>query len=133
LRTKELQEKTGLDRETLRFYEKKGILLEPARTASGYRDYDEKAEQRIEFALMAKSAGFTLAEAKELLDLKEKGVSCKTGRDIAQSKLVELEEKMQSLKKMKKVLVKFVEACESNGGVGLKKKCHLSFDLKGCK
>jgi DNA-binding transcriptional MerR regulator len=129
MKRKELTEKTGLDRETLKFYEKKGIILEPARDDSGYREYDLGSIERIEFTKMAKSAGFTLTEIKELLDLKNSGVSCRKGRDIALSKLEEVEEKMESLNKMKRVLNKFVDACNSNGEEGLKKRCHLNFDL----
>lgn len=127
MQTKDVIQLTGLDRETLRFYEKKGIVPEPKRTSSGYRNYNEEVIERIEFAKMAKEAGFTLSEIKELLDLKNSGVTCKTGRDMALSKMKELDEKMKSLRKMKKVLKHFVSDCESNGEIGLKKKCHLSF------
>jgi len=84
MQTKDIMKLTGLDRETLRFYEKKGIITIPNRTASGYRKYNDEVVERINFTLMAKEAGFTLGEIKELLDLKESGVSCKAGRDHPQ-------------------------------------------------
>ena len=130
MQTKDVIELTGLDRETIRFYEKKGIISKPARTDSGYRKYNEETISQINFTKMAKEAGFTLSEIKKLLNLKESGVNCKTGRDIALEKMDEVDERMKSLRKMKKVLSKFVDECEASGGTGLKRKCHLSFDVK---
>jgi MerR family mercuric resistance operon transcriptional regulator len=130
MQTKDIIELTGLDRETLRFYEKKGIISTPKRTNSGYRKYNEEVIDRINFTLMAKEAGFTLNEIKELLNLKESGVNCKTGRDMALVKMKEIDERMKSLRSMKKVLNTFVSDCEESGGPGLKNKCHLSFDVK---
>ncbi|WP_372655440.1 MerR family transcriptional regulator [Halobacteriovorax sp.] len=130
MQTKDIIELTGLDRETLRFYEKKGIISTPKRTTAGYRKYSDEVIDRINFTLMAKEAGFTLSEIKELLNLKESGVNCKTGRDIALDKINEVDDRMKSLRNMKKVLKKFVSDCENTGGPGLKRKCHLSFDVK---
>jgi MerR family transcriptional regulator, mercuric resistance operon regulatory protein len=130
MQTKDVIKLTGLDRETLRFYEKKGIITMPKRNSSGYRKYNAEVIDRIKFTMMAKEAGFTLTEIKDLLDLKESGVSCKSGRDIALSKINEVDEKMKTLRKMKKVLNKFVSECEAGGESGLKKKCHLSFNVK---
>ena len=130
MQTKDIIELTGLDRETLRFYEKKGIISTPKRTTSGYRQYNDEVISRIKFTMMAKEAGFTLSEIKELLNLKESGISCKTGRDLALDKMKELDERMKSLRSMKKVLNKFVGDCEGSGGPGLKRKCHFSFDVE---
>lgn len=130
MQTKDVIELTGLDRETLRFYEKKGIITKPNRTSSGYRKYNDEVIERIKFTIMAKEAGFTLGEIKKLLDLKESGISCKTGRNIALEKMKEVDERMKALRNMKKVLKTFVRECEESGGLDLKKKCHLSFDLK---
>jgi DNA-binding transcriptional MerR regulator len=130
MQTKDIIELTGLDRETLRFYEKKGIISKPKRANSGYRKYNEEVIERINFTLMAKEAGFTLSEIKELLNLKESGANCKDGRDMALEKMNEVDERMKSLRSMKKVLKTFVSDCEESGGPGLKKKCHLSFGVK---
>ena len=69
MQTKDVIELTGLDRETIRFYEKKGIISKPARTDSGYRKYNEETISQINFTKMAKEAGFTLSEIKKLLNL----------------------------------------------------------------
>ena len=129
MRTKDVIEKSGIDRETLRFYEKKGLLPDTKRTDSGYRIYPEEVIQRIHFIKTAKSAGFTLSEITELVGLKQSGVTCKTGRDLAIKKRDELKEKIRAIKNMSRTLDLFIDACESRGEAGLKKKCHLSFDL----
>ncbi len=128
MKTKDVLKKSGLDRETLRFYEKKGLLPKLTRTDSGYRVYPLETISRLSFIRTAKDAGFTLREIKELIDLKGRRVSCRTGRDMAIVKLLELDIKMMALKDMKKTLRNFVNACESKGEKGLDRPCHLSFD-----
>lgn len=129
MRTKEVLERAEIDRETLRFYERKGLLPKTKRTDSGYRVFPEEIISRLQFIKTAKGAGFTLAEIKELVELKQKGATCKVGHDIASKKREELREKMKALKKMKKVLDHFIENCEAREGHRLKQKCHLSFDV----
>ena len=67
LKTSELAKKAGVNKETIRFYEKKGLLLKPIRTESGYRQYTSKDVERIIFIKNAKELGFALVEIKELL------------------------------------------------------------------
>ncbi len=62
------------------------------------------------------------------MELKQKGATCRTGRDIASKKRTEIKVKMKALNEMDKVLKSFISACENQGEVGLKRKCHLSFD-----
>tara|TARA_B100001248_G_C27398410_1_gene467598 strand:- start:4390 stop:4782 length:393 start_codon:yes stop_codon:yes gene_type:complete len=128
LRTKDILEKANIDRETLRFYETKGLLPKINRTDSGYRIYPEDTLNRIQFIKTAKGAGFTLKEIKELVQLKQKSATCRIGRDIAAKKRDEIKLKMKALKKMDKVLSSFIAACEDLGEAGLRRKCHLSFD-----
>jgi len=59
-------------------------------------------------------------------------VTCKTGRDLASKKREELKIKMKALKEMNKVLDNFINACEAEGETGLKRKCHLYFDILCC-
>jgi MerR family mercuric resistance operon transcriptional regulator len=128
LKTKDVLARAEIDRETLRFYERKGLLPQIKRTNSGYRVFPEEIITRLQFIKTAKCAGFTLTEIRELVELKQIGATCKVGRNIASEKREELDEKMKALKKMKKVLNHFIEACEANGEAGLKRKCHLSFE-----
>ena len=72
LKTKEVLNRAEIDRETLRFYEHKGLLPPTKRTSSGYRIFSEEVISRLQFIKTAKGAGFTLSEIKELVELKEK-------------------------------------------------------------
>lgn len=127
---KELMEKTGLDRETIRFYEAKGLISPTKRTSNGYRIYNEESLNRFNFIKEAKQSGFTLAEITELLNFKDKRISCSKGRDIALTKISELEKNIQTMKAMKNRLLKFVAACESKGEKGLSSPCSLSFEIE---
>lgn len=132
MRTKEIVNRTGIDRETLRFYEDKGLINTPERTESGYRIYTPDTIDRITFILTAKRAGFSLNEILDLIDMKASQVTCRDGRAIAQTKLDELAEKQKALKDMQKILKKFITACEAEGEKGLNRPCHLSFDTICC-
>lgn len=128
MKVKEIIERAGIDRETLRFYESKGLLPKAVRTPSNYREFPEEILNRLHFIKTAKGAGFTLSEIRELIELRERGTSCRQGRDMAAKKRQELAEKMKALREMKRILDSFIGACESNGEAGLNEKCHLSFD-----
>ncbi|GEL97331.1 heavy metal-responsive transcriptional regulator [Cellulomonas terrae] len=67
----ELAERAGLTTKTLRFYEQAGLLPGPARTASGYRDYDEPALARLRFVRAAQAAGLTLAEIRTVIEVRD--------------------------------------------------------------
>jgi len=128
MKTKDITDKTGIDRETLRFYESKGLLPELKRTESGYRIYSDNAVERIKFIQMAKEGGFTLNEIKELIDLQQRKGPCRSSRDIVKIKKNEIAQRVKALNKMNKILTRFISECEKNGEDGLKKPCHFSFD-----
>lgn len=128
MKTKDITDKTGIDRETLRFYESKGLLPNLNRTASGYRVYPNNTIERIKFIQTAKGAGFTLNQIKELIDLQQSRGACRSSRDIVKLKRSEIMERIKSLKKIDKILTRFISECEKNGVEGLKKPCHFSFD-----
>lgn len=128
MQTKDIVKKTNLDRETLRFYEERGLLPKLSRTKSGYRIYSEKVLSRIKFIQKAKEAGFTLSEIKSLIDLQQNKKSCRIGRDLAKIKKTKIKEKISALKKMDKILDNFILECEKNGQEGLSKPCHFSFE-----
>lgn len=123
-----MSEATGVDRETLRFYESKGLLPKTRRTQSGYRIYPDTVLDRLCFIKNCKEAGFTLKEIKELIELKAKKVKCRIGRDIAMRKRQEVLNKIKSLREMKQILDCFIADCESKGEAGLNNACDLSFD-----
>jgi MerR family mercuric resistance operon transcriptional regulator len=128
MRTKEIVEKTGIDKETLRFYESKGLLPEAKRTESGYRIFSTDTVHRIQFITTAKQAGFTLGEIKGLIDLQQNRGPCRSSRDMAKLKKAEISDKIKALKKMDQLLIRFISECEKNGEKGLSKPCHFSFE-----
>lgn len=128
MRTKDIIEKTGIDRETLRFYESKGLLPNSKRSDSGYRIYSESVIGRIDFIIKAKNAGFTLTEIKTLIDLQHKRGPCRLARDAAKRKKAEIKERIKVLKEMDTILQKFINECEKDGEISLNRPCHFSFD-----
>ncbi len=71
MRIGELARRSGLTTKALRFYEQAGVLPEPERQPSGYRDYDESALARLRFVRAAQAAGLTLAEIRQVFDVRE--------------------------------------------------------------
>lgn len=130
MKTKQVIEKTGVDRETLRFYEAQGLLPQVPRESSGYRDYPEQTVPRLEFVSKAKRAGFTLTEIKSLIDLQQKKGPCRSSRDAAKAKREEIKKKISALKEMDTILKRFISECEKDGEAGLRRPCHFLFD--GC-
>lgn len=122
LRTAQVARLAGVNVETLRFYEREGILPEPPRRASGYREYPHETVGRVRFVKRAQELGFSLKEIKELLDLTTVP-RAKSGRvrQLAQAKLVEIEHKIQDLEAMKKTLtscpiIESLSSCPKCGG-----------------
>lgn len=103
---------SGTGIETIRFYEREGLLLEPERRPSGYRQYDESTVERLEYIRRAKELGFTLAEIRELMELSfESQTGCDHIRRRADAKIADIEGKIRSLQKMKRSLGKIMEQC----------------------
>jgi Hg(II)-responsive transcriptional regulator len=106
----------GLAIDTIRYYEREGLLQKPARTPSGYRQYPEEAVARLRFICQAKELGFTLAEIRELLALKvAPGKSCADVRACAQQKIADVEQRIAQLNRMKRALAKLATACSGRG------------------
>lgn len=104
--------------ETIRFYERQGLLVKPPRRASGYRQYDEGVITRLQFIRRAKDLGFTLHEIKELLSLRvDPTTTCEDVKERAQGKITEIEEKIRQLQGMKKALSKLIKSCSSRGPI----------------
>jgi MerR family transcriptional regulator, copper efflux regulator len=103
----------GVGAETIRFYEKNGLLAEPTRGPSNYRVYGEETVDRIRFIQRAKGLGFTLAEIKELLPLRVSAARpCARVRKQAEAKISELNRKVALLRSMKQTLRKLLASCE---------------------
>ena len=119
---------TGLSRETLRYYEKMGLLDPQRQAANGYRVYRPDDLERLEFILRTKKAGFTIRKIRELLDLKKSvNATCRLGRDIAREQIRRVDEQIAALKDVRDILADFAEACQKEG---LDQPCSLSFHMK---
>jgi MerR family mercuric resistance operon transcriptional regulator len=110
--------RSGVGIETVRFYEREGLLNRPARSpSSGYRLYEEEVIARLQFILRAKELGFTLNEIKELLSLRvDPGTSCEDMKARAEVKIADIEEKIGSLQRMRTALLRLTRACSETGG-----------------
>lgn len=108
--------RTGVGVETVRFYERQGLLEEPARKDSGYRQYEGGVVARLHFIRRAKELGFSLKEIKELLALRvDPTTTCAEVKNRAEAKLADVETKIQALRRMQKVLQKLTTACSGRG------------------
>lgn len=111
----ELADATGVGVETVRFYEREGLLPEPPRTDSGYRVYDGAAIRRVRFILRAKELGFTLAETKELLELRVTEPSaCEEVEGVAREKIADVERRIRELERIRTALDGLVRSCVAN-------------------
>lgn len=112
----EVAKRTGIGVETVRFYEREGLLEEPERRPSGYRQFDERIVTRLRFIRRAKELGFTLKEIKELLSLKlDPSTTCTDVKSRAEVKIENIEERIRTLQRMKHALAKLTKACSGRG------------------
>lgn len=110
--------KAGFGIETVRFYERNGLIDEPPRKTSGYRQYPESVISRLQFIKRAKELGFSLREIKELLSLRvDPTTTCSDIRERAAAKITDIEGKIQSLEKIKEVLMGLTTSCSGLGPV----------------
>ena len=106
----------GVAIDTIRYYEREGLLPEPERRLSGYRDYAPDAITRLRFIRRAKELGFTLGEIRELLALsadRERGV--RGVRPRAETRLAEIERRIRELKRVQRGLKSLIDACPGHG------------------
>ena len=102
--------------ETIRYYEKEGLLKTPRRTAAGYRLYTDEGIKRLIFISTAKELGFSLKDIKQLLSLRANPKSkCKDVKRKAEEKIREVELKIQTLQEIKKALKNLSSACSGKG------------------
>ena len=111
----ELAAEGGVGIETIRFYERKGLLAPPERTAAGYRQYDDEAVGRLRWILRAKELGFTLAEISELLDAGQRTPSGIA--EAATAKLVEVDGEVERLRQVRARLESLVGLCVGGDGM----------------
>jgi len=110
----ELSKMTDVSIDTVRYYEKRGLIPRSVRSASGYRQYNKHDATRLKFIVQAKELGFTLDEIGQLLALRRDGRACIEVRSVAESKAQEIDMKIQKLSRMRQTLLKLAEQCEKS-------------------
>lgn len=113
-------EAAGVNVETVRFYERRGLLLRPPKPQEGYRRYPIEAVQQVRFIKGAQRLGFSLKEIAELLSLNRQGeISCTEMRDLASRKVTGISHKIAALEVMKSTLLELAETCPGAGNLAL--------------
>lgn len=102
----QLAERAGIKRDSVRFYERCGLLPKPARSANGYRTYDEAAAAQLRFIKKAQSLGFSLAEIKRILRLRGRSDCCRSVVAMAAATLEETERKLREMRRFSTALRK---------------------------
>src|SRR5688572_30504710 len=122
-----LAKQAGVNIDTIRYYERNGLIPEAARRASGYREYELSDVERLRFILRAKDLGFTLAEIGELLSLS-------ADRDVrgvkrrAEQRLAQVERKIKELQRVRRGLKTLIDACPGHGDLD---RCPIVAALSG--
>ncbi|MEC9375734.1 MAG: MerR family transcriptional regulator [Pseudomonadota bacterium] len=107
----------GVGVDTIRFYEQRGLLPTPNRTASGYRIYSPNTVNRLNFIRRAKALGFSLEEISTLLELQNTGGKKIDVKNIAKRKLEQINIKINDLKSMRDVLQILDQECSGDGDI----------------
>lgn len=113
-----LAKKVGVTVDTVRFYERCGLIAEPARTKANYRIYPEADVERLHFIVQAKKLGFTLHEIKEILTLRHDPAASKA--DIKQRteiKIKDIKDKIADLAKILAALEHLADSCDGHGSL----------------
>lgn len=109
-----LASKAGVIVETIRYYQRVGLIKEPPRPFQGYRFYAPGTVDRVRFIKRAQELGFTLKEIAELLELGDG--HCKDARQLAEQKYAQIQARITDLRAMRKTLENLIDACRSNQG-----------------
>lgn len=113
-----LADEAGVNVETIRYYQRRGLMPEPDKPAHGHRRYAGDAIKRVRFIKRAQVLGFTLEEIGSLLELDE-ARACAETRGLAAHKLQVIEDKLADLKAMRKALTVLVRQCDAGATRGV--------------
>jgi MerR family copper efflux transcriptional regulator len=116
LKIGEVAERSGVNLQTILYYERQKLLPEPPRLPSGYRMFPEQTVNRIRFIKRAQELGFSLAEIGDLLSIQvDPNKECSNVKRLAEAKIADIEEKIRTLKAMKHVLSGLTKLCPGQG------------------
>lgn len=125
----QLAKKTGVGVETIRFYERQGLMPEAPRRSSGYREYDEDAAKRLRFIRESKRLGFSLEEIEGLLSLTvDPSTSYGEVSQLVRAKIADITERIEMLKRMKDALAELDARCQGADSMG---SCGILAALEG--
>ena len=112
-----LADEAGVNVETIRYYQRRGLMPEPDKPAHGYRRYDATTVKRVRFIKRAQALGFTLEEIGGLLQLDE-AHACAETRELASHKLEAIETKLADLAAMRRALMTLLRQCDAGAMKG---------------
>jgi MerR family mercuric resistance operon transcriptional regulator len=108
--------KANVNLETIRYYERCGLIPEPPRNESGYKQYSQEHVRRIQFIKRAQGLGFSLKEISELLSLRvDPRTTCGDVKRQAEAKIDDIKERIKALQEMEQALVKLTALCRGRG------------------
>lgn len=117
----------GSNVETVRYYERQGLIGAPPRTSGGHRQYDDADLQRLTFIRRSRELGFSITDIRRLLSLADGARACDDARDIAQDHLMTIREKISDLKRMESTLETMIRGCRP----GETPRCPILQSLSG--
>ena len=124
----QVAKQTDVTVETIRFYEKQGLISTPQRSDSGYRQYTTDSVKRLRFIQHAKDVGFTLKDIGELLALRqEPGASCTEIKLCTLQKIEEVDQKIKDLNRIREALARMIMKCS---GQGVLSECPILEELE---
>ena len=116
LKIGQLAERSGVSLQTIRFYEREGLLPKPQRLSSGYRIFSPHAVLQVQFIKRAQKLGFSLTDIRELFSIQEHPVKqCADVRRLAEVKLAEIERKIEELEAIRQLLRDLSRRCPGRG------------------
>ena len=111
-----MAERGGVNLQTIRYYEREGLLPKPPRLKSGYRMFPETAVQRVRFIKRAQELGFQLSEVRQLLSIQiDPAKECSDVQRLAKAKVEDIEARIRTLQSMRRVLSNLADACPGRG------------------
>jgi len=113
----EISREAHVSVDTVRYYERLGLIPKAARTQSGYRKYSADDMRRLKFIVHAKGLGFTLDEIGQLLSIRSDGNDCARVKAVAEAKAQEMAERMKKMSQMRRVLLKLARQCGQKGNL----------------
>lgn len=121
-----LAQRTGVHLETIRYYQRRGLVGEPERPLGGIRRYTENHVRRLRFIRQAQELGFSLDEVGDLLKL-EDGAHCREARTLGERRLVDVRNKLMDLQRIESALAALMDRC---GSVKGRVRCPLIASLQ---